>query len=113
MQNNYFVDYSTPKLVEPGMKYFINESLKQCHIFKEKYLNTIYNILLFVIFIFIVILILAYKYKGKLTPEQIEENETKKKYYILSKIKNYHDARIRSQQNLITGLPQWTNELGL
>ena len=26
-----------PKLVEGGVKYFLNETLKQCHIFKEKF----------------------------------------------------------------------------
>ena len=29
-----------PSLTEPGMKYFINETLKQCHIFKQEYNNT-------------------------------------------------------------------------
>ena len=29
-----------PMLTEPGVKYFINETLKQCHHFKEKYQNS-------------------------------------------------------------------------
>mgnify|MGYP003331662790 CR=1 FL=1 len=43
--------------------------------------------------------------------KEIEQNETKKKYYILSKIQNYQDAKIRIQQDLITNLPTWQNEL--
>jgi hypothetical protein len=41
----------------------------------------------------------------------MEEKETVKKQYILSKIRNYHDAKLRAQQELITGLPHWENEL--
>ena len=99
-----------PMLTEPGVKYFINETLKQCHQFKERYYNTLINIwLLFCFFIGLAIL-LIFKYKGKLTPEEIEEKEEKKKMYILSKIRNYQDAKVRAQQQLITGLPHWENE---
>ena len=72
---NYESEYIKPILVEPGVKYFLNETLKQCRLFKEKYNNIIFNIVIFVIFIFILATILLAKYKGKLTPEQIEENE--------------------------------------
>ncbi len=99
-----------PMLTEPGVKYFINETLKQCHQFKERYYNTLINIwLLFCFFIGLAIL-LIFKYKGKLTPEELEEKEEKKKMYILSKIRNYQDAKVRAQQQLITGLPHWENE---
>jgi hypothetical protein len=101
-----------PMLTEPGVKYFINETLKQCHKFKEEYQNTMFNIgLLFAFFIVLGILLL-YKYKGKLTPEEIEQKEMLKKQYILSKIRNFKDAKIRAQQELITGLPHWENEIG-
>ena len=30
-------NYAKPILTEPGVKYFLNETLKQCHSFKEKY----------------------------------------------------------------------------
>ena len=100
----------TPILTEPGVKYFINESLKQCHKIREEYQNIMFNSILFITFIVILSLILLYKYKGKLTPEEIEEKENIKKQYILSKIKNYQDAKRREQQELITGLPHWENE---
>ena len=44
------------------------------------------------------------------TYEEIAENELNKKRYILSKIKNYQDTKIRAQQELITGLPAWESE---
>ena len=36
-------------LVEPGMKYFMSETLKTCHNKKKEYYNTIYNICFFFI----------------------------------------------------------------
>jgi hypothetical protein len=102
--------YTRPKLIEPGVKYFLNETLKQCHSFKENYNNLIINIGLLLCFIIILGIILLIKYKGKLTPEEIKQKELEKKKYILSKIKNYQDARKREEQQLITGLPHWENE---
>ena len=102
-----------PMLTEPGVKYFINETLKQCHHFKEKHHNMLFNIGLLVIFFIILAILLLYKYKGKLTPEEIEQKDATKKHYILSKIKNFQDAKIRAQQELITGLPHWENEFDI
>lgn len=101
------IDNIKPMLTEPGVKYFINETLKQCHRFKEQYQNMLYNIGLFVMFLILLGILLIYKYKGKLTPDEIEEKERLKKQYILSKIRNFQDAKIRAQQELITGLPHW------
>jgi hypothetical protein len=111
--NTIGVNNSRPMLTEPGVKYFINETLKQCHQFKEEYHKLYFNIGLLVVFFIILGILLLYKYKGKLTPEEIEEKELQKKQYILSKIRNYQDAKIRAQQKLITGLPQWDNEFDI
>ena len=102
--------FSKPILIEPGAKYFLNETLKKCHIFKENYKNSLLNIILFISFLLILGIILLVKYKGKLSSEEIKEKELEKKKYILSKIKNYHDSRRREQQELISGLPHWDNE---
>lgn len=108
----YYMDkiYSRPNLIEPGIKYFLTETLKQCRAFRDKYNNTLYNIALLVLFFVILALSLLYKYKGKLTPEELEEKEREKKQYILSKIRNYQQVKLREQQDLITGLPNWENE---
>ena len=107
--NGAFENVSKPSLVEPGVKFFLKETLKQCRNFKEKYNNTLFNIGLTILFFIILGILLLYKYKGKLTPEEIEENENNKKIYVLSKIKNYQEAKLRAQQQLITGLPHWEN----
>jgi hypothetical protein len=111
--NTNGVNNLRPMLTEPGVKYFINETLKQCHQFKEEYYKLNFNIGLLVAFVIILGILLLYKYKGKLTPEEIEQKELEKKQYILSKIRNYQDAKIKAQQKLITGLPQWDNEFDI
>ena len=65
------------------------------------------NIVLMSGFFILLGLILLYKYKGKLTPAEKINKNNEKKQYILSKIKNYQDAKLRAQQDLITGLPHW------
>lgn len=111
--NTFVNEITKPMLIEPGVKYFLNETLKQCHTFKERYQNMIFNIGLLVFFFIILGILLIYKYKGKLTPEEIAEKELEKKRYILSKIRNYQDAKIKAQQELITGLPHWENEFDI
>ena len=104
------IKYNSPMLTEPGVKYFINETLKQCHQFKENHQHIIFNIGLLVMFFIILGVFLFYKYKGKLSEEEIEQKELLKKQYILSKIRNFKDSKIKSQQELITGLPHYENE---
>ena len=101
---------SAPMLTEPGVKYFLSESLKQAHHFKVKYHNTLFNIALFFFFLIILGILLLWKYKGKLTPKEIKEKEMEKKKYMLSKIYNYQQDKLRAQQHLITGLPHWETE---
>jgi hypothetical protein len=108
--NIYLDDFAKPSLIEPGVKYFLNNALKQSHIIREKFHNTIFNIGMLFLFLLILGFVLVYKYKGKLTPSEIIEKNNEKHYYILEKIKNYQIAKQQSQQALITGLPQWENE---
>ena len=105
-----FYDSPKPALTEPGVKYFLHQTLKQCHNVREKFHNTIFNIGLFIAFLIILGLILLYKYKGILTPVEIERKNKEKQQYILSKIQNFQQAKRRAQQELITGLPAWENE---
>lgn len=99
-----------PALTEPGVKYFLNQTLKQCHIIRNKFHNTIFNIGLFFAFLLVLGLILLYKYKGKLSPVELEEKNKEKQQYILSKIKNFQEAKRIAHQELITGLPAWESE---
>ena len=104
-----FDDFSKPVLTEPGVKYFLNQTLKQCHIVKDKFYNFVFNIGMFFAFLIVLGLILIYKYKGRLTPVEIEKKNKEKQQYILSKIKIFQDTKRRAHQELITGLPNWDN----
>jgi len=99
-----------PLLIEPGVKYFLNETLKQCRLFKNEHYNFLYNIALLVSLLILLGTILLIKYKGKMTPSEMHVKNAEKQQYILSKIKNYQQARENIHQNLITGLPHWQNE---
>lgn len=99
-----------PILTEPGVKYFLNQALKQSHIIREKFHNTIFNIGMLILFLIILGGILVYKYKGKLTAVEIAQKNKEKQQYILEKIKKFQIAKQKAHQELITGLPQWENE---
>jgi len=107
---SFYEEHAKPRLTEPGVKYFLNETLKQCHRFKDKHHNTLFNVGMFIGFLVILGILLLYKYKGKLSPVERQEKEEEKKRYILSKIRNYQQDKIRQQQELITGLPHWETE---
>ena len=99
-----------PSLIEPGTKSFLNHTLRQCHIIKSKYYNELFNMGVFITLTIVISSILLYKYKGRLTPLEKERKNREKQQYILSKIKNVQEAKRRSQQELITGLPNWDND---
>ena len=101
---------SKPVLTEPGVKYFLSQTLKQCHIIKNNFHNTVFNIGLFIAFLLILGLILLYKYKGRLTDVEKHKKNREKQQYVLSKIKNLQEAKRRAHQELITGLPNWDSE---
>lgn len=103
-------DFVKPSLVEPGVKYFLYESLKKCNEYRTTYHNQLFNLAVLGGFIVIVVVILIYKYKGKLTENEKHARDNDKKQYILSKIKNFQDAKRTAQQQLITSLPHWENE---
>jgi len=99
-----------PSLTEPGVKYFLHQTLKECHNIRNNFHNMIFNIGLFICFLLILGLILLYKYKGKLSPIELERKNKEKQQYILSKIQNFQQAKRIAHQELISGLPEWESE---
>lgn len=97
-------------LVEVGFKYHLIENLKNCKKIRQKYIDNIYNIGLFIFLFGSLLIFLFVKYKGKLTEEEIFRRNKVKEQYVLTRIKNYQDDRRKNSQNLITGLPHWSNE---
>jgi membrane protein insertase Oxa1/YidC/SpoIIIJ len=108
-----YYEHANPRLVENGVKYFLNETLKQCHKFKENLHNWLFNMTLFIIFTLILVIVLTYKYKGKLTPIEKQKKDREKQQYILTKIQKFQEAKKKAHQELITGLPKWDSDYDL
>ena len=102
-------NFTKPILTEPGTKFFLSETLKQCHIIRNKFHNIVFNVGLFIFFLLVLGAILLYKYKGRLTPVEKQRKDLEKQQYIVSKIKNLQQAKKIAHQELITGLPNWDN----
>jgi hypothetical protein len=98
-----------PRLIEPGMKYFLNASLQQCHSFRVKYYNFLYNLGLFCSFIIIVGTVLYYKYKAKNNRLLQEEKKRQEKEYILNKLRFMNEYNSKKHSELMTDLPTWQN----
>jgi hypothetical protein len=98
-----------PTLIEPGVKYFIGGTLKECKKFKEQYISLLFNIFLLIGFFFILGIILFYRYKGKLTYQEIAVKNKQKKEYIISKLQQIAIEKKKQQTNsdMITDLPVW------
>ena len=96
-----------PKLIEPGMKYFLKESLKNCNKFRNNYNNYVINLILLFTFILVLGIFLFIRYKGKLTPLEKENKLNEQKTYILSKIRQLQDVKRQKSQELVTNLPKF------
>lgn len=105
----------TPSLVEPGVKYFIGATLKQCREVKDKYINLLFNVSVFVVLVLIIFGVLAYRYKGKQTAVEIEIKNRKKQEYIIQKLQKISDIKKKASEIMITDLPNWNDhpELGI
>ena len=96
-----------PNLIEPGIKSYIRNMLKEYQSFKCKYFSFIYNISLSIILILIIGLFLFYKYKGKTNIQEKIIKEKEKKEYIYAKLREIKKLKHKKNSNLITNLPLW------
>jgi hypothetical protein len=100
---------SPPRLIEPGVRYFLSSTLKECRKFKDNNATIFFNLSMAGVFIVVIGGFLLYHYKGKLTPAEIAIKNRKKQEYIISKLQQL--AYIRKNQGtgngLITTLPVW------
>ena len=110
MYHSVYNPTAKPTLIEPGVRYFLNGTLQQCHEFKMKHQETMINLGIFLGLIFILGAFLLYKYKGKLTIAEQNQKDEMKKQYILNKIKNVQISKQRANETLITGLPHWNSD---
>ena len=98
-----------PNLIEPGTKYFLKHTLERCKQYKDKCINSVFNICLFLLFLIILFLILYFRYKGNINIEQKKIKQRKEKEYIMTKLIQLTDYKKKHSENLITNLPDWSN----
>jgi hypothetical protein len=102
------MEYIKPILIEPGVRYFLSGTLKECHKFKDNYISTIFNISMIILIIVVIGGFLLYRYKGKPTLDEIELKNRKKQEYIISKLQQLaYDKKKTQNTTMITGLPQF------
>lgn len=97
---------NTPSLIEPGVKYFIGGTLKECKKYKNKYISQLFNLGMIILFIIVFGSILAYRYKGNISKSEMAVKNRKKKEYIISKLQQL--SAIRQKKSMITDIPMWT-----
>tara|TARA_B110001450_G_scaffold3595_1_gene3725 strand:- start:33 stop:371 length:339 start_codon:yes stop_codon:yes gene_type:complete len=102
-----------PRLTEPGTKYFLSETLKNCNIKKKSKNVFLLNLVLLIVFIIILIIYLAYKYKTKPNEKDKENKKMIKKNYILSKLRNIMEVSKIKNKEMITTLPKFESDYEL
>jgi hypothetical protein len=98
-----------PNLTEPGMKYWLSQSLREMRRFKDRNLTIIFNFTMTIALIAVVSGFLIFKYKGKLTPQEIAVKQQKKKEYLISKLVKIGETKRKINETMITDLPVWSN----
>ena len=104
-----------PLLIEPGTKYFLSETLKNCNKTKTYYNNILINFSLLCVFILVLALYLAFKYnlKKKKSKKDKKKSQLDIENYILSKLGNvFHQEQMRNEE-LITNLPKFESDYEL
>ena len=94
------------RLVEPGVRFFLRRTLRECREKKNILYSRAFNILLFVAFMSVLGGILYYKYKGKLTPAEKKARRDKEEEYLAGKIKSMQEQGKRDSNMIITDLPR-------
>lgn len=101
---------TNPNLTEPGVKYFIGETLKNCSKHKFEYNNTLLNTSLFIIFFSILGIIIYFSYRKKKDIEDKEIENEKRQQYVLNMVKSYNDRQLKKHGDQITDLPKFESE---
>lgn len=96
---------TTKNLIEPGVKYFFYESLKQCKLKKTLYFNTIFNLGLLFLFVSIFGIFIIYKKNTKITKKERERRNIISQKYILEKVKMLNNEKQKQSNLIITNLP--------
>ena len=101
---------SRPSLTEPGVKYFVGETLKGCSKHKFEYNNTLLNTMLFILFCLILGVVIYFSYRKKQDETDKEIENEKRQHYVLNMVKSYNDRQLKKHGDQITDLPKFESE---
>lgn len=96
-----------PILVEPGIKYFFDETLKQCVEKKNVYYNHIFNIASFLIFSLAIGSFLYVKYKSHNNQEEKIKKKKQQEEYMLNLVHKIQTKKRIDTGSKITDLPEY------
>jgi len=102
-----YCSMNRPKLTEPGVMYFFDETLKNCRKMKYNYFNTIYNTCLAFLLLCIVGTILYFTYNTKNNEYLQKQRTLQQELFITSKIKQVQQSQRRERGQLITNIPEF------
>jgi len=94
-----------PSLVEPDVRYFIENSLKKAHEYKMNTYSFFFNAGVVVLFVLVFGGFLYYRYKNKPTPYEIQQKMKKDQEIVMSKIHLYQDDKKRGEYSNMTKIP--------
>ena len=101
---------SMPSLTEPGVKYFLRETLKKCNDKRSNYYNMVWNCGFFLLFILVFGIFLAYRKRNKLTTEEKKKKDEEDHAHVMVKIKALRRERKKINNEIITNLPKFEND---
>lgn len=104
------MDVKNPSLIEPGVKYFLKETLKQCSKKKKTYYYYWWNIAFLLLFLFILGSLLVWKKKNKPNKEDTIAKRDEQRLYILEKIKQIQEKKKKETNQIITNLPKFESD---
>jgi hypothetical protein len=94
-----------PSLVEPDVKYFIENSLKKAHEYRMNTYTFFFNFGVLALFTLVFGGFLWYRYKNKPSPYEVQQKMKRDQEIILSKIRANQDDRKRSLYAEMTTMP--------
>ncbi len=94
---------SNPSLTEQGVKYWLDQTLKQTNTNKKHSFSKRLNMYSCIFFIVLFTFLFWNRKSSSLTPAQLNAKKQRDREYILSKLQSY--AAARHDNGLITNLP--------
>ena len=104
---------SAPTLVEPGMRMYVDHTMKLSNAVKQRNSVMWYNVAFAIVLVLVVGGFLLSKYRGKQTPYEKACKDAEGRHYVLSKLQRLAAVKSRESGGSITGLPTWGADAAL